>query len=550
MKKIIRHTLSALQRNERRELRLLVITQVLLGLAEIGSLACLLLVVQLYTGAGSPPAWAPGWLTADGYSIPLLLVLLFLAKNTIAYLAARRQFGFVYTVASRLSGKALRRYLSGSYTAYADVDSSVRIREISHQPVEFSHYVLAGLMQLITESAMAAMAIIAIAVFNVKIFMVLLLVLLPPVVLTAWLARRKLKTARRQVKLTAEKATQYLQEALEGYVESNIYRTEDFFLGRYNSSQGRLNRYLSSLQVVQAMPARFMEVFAVLGLLALILVNRHLPGQASGLLNLGAFVAAAYKIIPGISRIAGISAQMKLYAFSIPAVDDDREGTPETYNTIRDHIRSVRFRDVSFAHNGRPVLNGFNTEIRAGELAGLSAASGKGKTTLLHLLLGFLEPDTGSIAINDIPADAAGRHRYRYDTAYVKQQQFLIHDTIAANISLSDAPYDPVKMNAAIRHSGLEAVVDNLPGGLDYLVADGGKNISGGQRQRIGIARALYRDAHLILLDEPFNELDADAEEDMLRLFREIAGEGRIVILVTHNKSSLDGCHKTITLHA
>jgi ABC-type bacteriocin/lantibiotic exporter with double-glycine peptidase domain len=102
----------------------------------------------------------------------------------------------------------------------------------------------------------------------------------------------------------------------------------------------------------------------------------------------------------------------------------------------------------------------------------------------------------------------------------------------------------------AIRSAGLSSLVDSFPEGLDKVINENGKNISGGQRQRIAIARALYKDADLILLDEPFNELDEGSECDLLHCFRDLTRRGKSVILITHNKKSLSFCNKTISLDA
>lgn len=536
---------------ERGQLVRITLCQILMSVTDIASLALLLFIIQYYTGSGKLPAWLPANLFQQGTPYPiLLLLLLFLLKNIAAYWINRLQSGFVYSVATRLSRKGLQQYLDGSYTDYTDIDASVRIRQISHQPIEFSHYVLAGVMQLYTEAAMTTLAILAILLFNAGLFLVLLLILLPPVIITAYLTRKKLKAAREQVKHTSEKATQYLQEALNSYIESNIYHRKDFFINRYNSHQQLLNRHLSGLQVVQAIPARFMEVFAILGLLVLILVHQYTGSAASDLISIGAFMAAAYKIIPGISRMANTSAQMRLYAFSIPDPAPVKEATVPHYNAVRESVKTICFRDVSFAHGDRSILQDFNCAMDSGDFIGLTAASGKGKTTLINLLLGFLEPDKGTIAINDLPAAAAARQQYRSDMAYVKQQQFLIYDSIARNISLSDEAQDEERIQQAIRDTGLEPFIATFEEGMHKVVSDGGKNISGGQRQRIAIARALYKDAGLIILDEPFNELDQDSEQSLLQHFKELAAKGHIIILITHNRHSLSFCNKIIDLHA
>lgn len=525
--------------------------QILLSLADIGSLALLLVLIQYYTQPAGLSFALPHFVSKEGSLYPILIFLfIFIVKNYCGYLLTSSQNHYIYGVATRLSRQGIIKYLTGNYTDYVGIDSSVRIRNISHQPIEFSHYVLGGMMQAITEAAITLMAIIAILLFNAKLFLILLLVLLPPVLISAYLARKKLKTARNQVQHTSEKTTQYLQEALNSYIESNIYDKRSFFSGRYTVFQQKLNQHLSQLQSVQAMPSRLMEVFAVSGLFLLILVNQYTASAATTeLINIGAFMAAAYKIIPGITRMSSLSAQMRMYAYSIKDTQPEKEKPTAHFNVIKEPIKSVVFDHVSFAHTDKEILKDFNCSVQKGDFIGLSSASGKGKTTLINLLLGFLEPQQGQILINSLPANTEARQQYWYDIAYVKQQQFLIHDTIARNICLAEDDCDARKLQQAIAFSGLEPFINAFPEGLDKIISDSGKNISGGQRQRIAIARALYKDAGLIILDEPFNELDSRSEALLLTHFKTMTEQGKTVILITHNSSSLSFCNKIITIN-
>jgi ABC-type transport system involved in cytochrome bd biosynthesis fused ATPase/permease subunit len=180
-------------------------------------------------------------------------------------------------------------------------------------------------------------------------------------------------------------------------------------------------------------------------------------------------------------------------------------------------------------------------------MLGLSGSSGRGKTTIVHLLLGFLTPDEGKILINDREADTAGRRSYWSRIAYVKQQPFLLHDTVLKNISLTDGGWDKDRMRQVIDATGLRQM-----GGSDAvltkMITENGKNISGGQRQRIAFARALYKEADLLILDEPFSELDEAAERDMLDYCLQLTRQGKTILLITHNKKNLSLCHKTILL--
>jgi ABC-type bacteriocin/lantibiotic exporter with double-glycine peptidase domain len=194
------------------------------------------------------------------------------------------------------------------------------------------------------------------------------------------------------------------------------------------------------------------------------------------------------------------------------------------------------------------VLNNFSLEIKKGDFVGLSGKSGRGKTTAMNLLLGFLEPDSGSIMINGVAQQGAELRSYWKNISYVQQQPFLLNDSVLHNMTLQEDNHDLPRLNEAIRITGLQELARNGPEGPDIQLTEDGKNISGGQRQRIALARALYKNADLIILDEPFNELDRESENSILNHLQTLARSGKIIILITHDKESLSFCNKIVSL--
>lgn len=531
---------SALNRHERRRLILLAVADVAISVLDIALLALLLLLVHAYMHGGAQINWPllGGWLNGKNLVAGLLVLLaLFIAKNTAGYLAQQARYRFVYQVAARISELHLLQYLEGKYHDYVGKDSAVHIRRISQQPVEFGHYVLAGFQQIFSEAAMILLAVTAIIWYDATLFLLLCTILLPPLLWLPFYIKRKLNTVRSNVKSSSEHALQYLKEALAGYIESNVFDKKDFLTTRYANRQQTLNGYLAQLQAAQALPPRLMETFAVAGLVLLVVFNVWVLGRPLiPVVSIGAFLAAAYKIIPGLVKILNTAGQIKTYAFTAENKLPQHAAPAST----EENIRTLEVQNVSYSHGDKQILHNFSLCAKPGEMIGLSGISGKGKTTLFNLLLGFLEPAGGSILINGKNGD---RKSWWKHISYVKQQPFLVHDSILANVTLSNQ-YDEARLKQAISASGIE----NL--GRETLITENGRNISGGQRQRIAFARALYKNADLLLLDEPFNELDDAAEQRMLQQLQQLRQQGKIILLVTHNRNSLSFCTRTISLDA
>lgn len=204
--------------------------------------------------------------------------------------------------------------------------------------------------------------------------------------------------------------------------------------------------------------------------------------------------------------------------------------------------------NIFFNHKEEKLLDNFSLKIANGDFVGLTGMSGKGKTTVINLLLGFLNPQSGSVVINNADTTVADRQHYRKKIAYVKQDSFLIHDTILTNITLTEDYCDPLRIKNITMATGIDVLAAQYPNGLNSIITESGKNISGGQRQRIAMARALYKNADLLILDEPFNELDRATENSLLKHCKSLAAEGKMILLISHNKESLSFCSKIISL--
>jgi ABC-type multidrug transport system fused ATPase/permease subunit len=476
-----------------------------------------------------------------------LFLILFGFKNWIGYINSKLQQHFFYGIASRLSKRNIQSYLTDDYLRFVNVDSSVLIRRISQQPIEFSNYILTNLQQIVSQSILILATITGVLFWHPNLFFMLFLLLLPPVILLGNFIRNKLKAIRANNRVVSQKNIQHLQESLAGYIDSNIYQKGDFFVGRYYNQQLQLNNNIATQQTLQGLTSRLVEVFAILGFFILIAINKLSAGTpAVSLLTIGVFMAASYKIIPGIVKILNSASQIKTYQFTITDLQPAEPAIIIADET--ESIRSIIFEQVKFRYKLKRVLNNVSFKIQAGDFVGISAASGKGKTTIIHLLLGFLKHHKGNIYFNDVKTNWIKRQVYLSRISYVKQQSFIINDTILKNITLSDDGFDKARLDDVIAFCGLENIIAQQPDGVNEFIKENGKNISGGQRQRLMLARALYHDFDLLILDEAFSEMDSESENNILLKLKLLAQKGKMVVLITHNNASFDFCDRVISL--
>ncbi len=551
MKEKLKHILQILTPAEKRQFWIQIVLNVFISVADIASLAFLLLIIDFYISNSIDRLdFLPSWML-DPRSVSLIafFFILFGIKNLLGILISSVQYKFISRVAVRISQNKLENYQKGTFEGFINIDSSAHIHNIALRPFEFCQYILSGLQQILIQSVLILLAIAAILLYNAKLFLLILLILIPPVTFVFFYIKKKLTATKKSIQSSNEKSFQYLLDALKGYIEGNIYQRNNFFRGRFSKERQIFSSHLFESLSVQTMPNRIIETFAVLGLFVLIVIAKWSDiNDSSTIITIGAFMAAAYKIIPGIVKIINAMGQMRAYDLSLNELETFAEKAKnEDQISLSGPINTIEIRNLDFKYANNHVIKDFSLSIKKGDFIGITGKSGKGKTTIFNLLSGFLSPSNGEILINDSFVSTREIKNYWPQISYVRQQSFFIHDTILRNITLEEESYNKERLESALIISGLVDFIKESPDGLNKMITENGKNISGGQQQRIAIARALYKNAELILLDEPFNELDEGSTVLLAQHFKEMSVAGKTVVMISHDSKSLSFCSKIIS---
>jgi ABC-type multidrug transport system fused ATPase/permease subunit len=257
--KLLKNTLAVLDAKEKRQFSILVMLDLIISIVDILSLVLLLWIIQFYIRPeqGHQTSFLPQWL-ADKDSVVLIAIFFFLfsLKNIAGYFISKAHYTFISRVAVRLSHNNLAEYQGSVYNEYVGTDSSVHIRKIAFQPFEFCQYILSGIPQIITQSFLILLTAFAILLFNAKLFLLVLAILLPPVVFIFYFIKKRLNKIKNQIITGNENSVRYLLDALKGYVESNVYGRNDFFLQRFVNARKRFSASLFESISVQQMPSR------------------------------------------------------------------------------------------------------------------------------------------------------------------------------------------------------------------------------------------------------------------------------------------------------
>jgi ABC-type bacteriocin/lantibiotic exporter with double-glycine peptidase domain len=263
------------------------------------------------------------------------------------------------------------------------------------------------------------------------------------------------------------------------------------------------------------------------------------------------FLIASIKMLPAVSQMVSAIAIYNsnfssidiLYNEIKPLDDLAKEKILQTRDETpcKDQWNTIKFSDISFAFDAKkPVLNNVNLTIPQGHVIGISGASGGGKSTLLDILLGLLEPDSGQVLINGINLSLC-KQSWNEKIGYMSQNLFLIDESVRQNLTLSEpkSPFDNERAKSCLLEVGLHNFANEE--GLQFKIGERGIRLSGGQRQRLAIARLLYSQKTVLILDEPTASLDKQAEQAVIQCIQSIKGR-RTIIVVSHSENLLNEC--------
>jgi len=252
------------------------------------------------------------------------------------------------------------------------------------------------------------------------------------------------------------------------------------------------------------------------------------------------------------ASMSGVSAAKRIYEVleqPLPVPDPPVLPAAEVPSLRQPFV--VQMRGVCFSYPGRgqPALDRVSLSIASGQTLALVGASGSGKSTLAQMLLRFLQPDGGEILVNGIPLSALPVDAWRAQVAWVPQQPYLFHGSLADNLRIACQTATLDQMRAAAAQAHLLDWIESLPQGLDTLVGEGGSLLSGGQAQRLALARAFLRDAPLLVLDEPTAHLDV-AQEQLLQESTRRLCRGRTVVVIAHRLSTVSQVDQVVVMEA
>ena len=347
--------------------------------------------------------------------------------------------------------------------------------------------------------------------------------------------------------------TSLLQETISGNRIVKAFTMEDYESRRFSAENDRFFKVVMKRQKIRALSSPVVEVLGGLGVAGIVLVGGYsvIKGNSTPG-TFGSFLAAIlllYKPIKSLSRVndivqGGLAAGSRVFELmdETPEIRDADEAVPLT--GISD---GIKFERVSFKYEDERVLKDINVEVKVGEVLALVGMSGAGKTTLVNLIPRFYDVDEGQITIDGRDIRTLTIKSLREHVAIVTQQTILFNDTVRNNIAYGDITRSEEEIIEAAKAANAHGFIEKLPLGYDTVIGERGVKLSGGERQRVSIARALLKDAPILILDEATSSLDSESElQVQIALERLMAN--RTVFLIAHRLSTIRNAHRILVI--
>jgi ABC-type multidrug transport system fused ATPase/permease subunit len=485
----------------------------------------------------------------------LALTGVFLLKNLFLAYLAWRQMHFTFTMPAQLSQRLFAAYLRQPYAFHLRRNSAELLRNVTIDvSVLANNAMLPGLILISEALVLAGLCTLLFVVEPVgALFVVVVLGL------AAWGFYRVMR--RRTAQWGAARQyhegmrIQHLQQGLGGAKDIKMFGREAEFLSRYDFHNVRGARMSQLYSAFQQFPRLWLEVLAVAGLAMLVVAMLAQDRSINAVLpTLGLFAAAAFRLMPSANRAIAASQSLR---YGLPVIESlHAEAALATAEPEAPRIKGALFGNELTLHEVTyryPESSGFalsdlSLHVKCGETVGFIGSSGAGKSTLVDVLLGLLKPEHGEVRVDGIDIQANLRH-WQDQIGYVPQSIYLTDESVRSNVAfgLGDEHIDDTAVWRALRAAQLEEFVRALPEGLLTPVGERGVRLSGGQRQRIGIARALYHDPGILVLDEATSSLDIATEASVMQAVQALHGS-KTILIVAHRLSTVEHCDRLYRL--
>ncbi|MCC3145649.1 ABC transporter ATP-binding protein/permease [Halanaerobium sp. Z-7514] len=487
--------------------------------------------------------------------IGIAMFLVIVLSNAISTFAIWLKMKFVWKNNHHLSMRLLKQYLAKPYAYFLVNNSSDLGKNVLQEIQTLTTQYLIQLLNLIIYGLVAIAIIVMLFFSNFTITIAAILLLGGGYGAIYYFTRKKMKKAGEK-RLEANKFRyKTANEAFNSIKQIKVRSKEDVFLNRFAVHSLNNADYRAWYSIISQLPRYILEAVAFGGIVLLVLfliVSGEEASQVVPIVSLFAF--AGYRLMPALQRIFKAASSLNFNTAILDRIHEDIFETgkfassawPDKTPEALDFKDKIELKNLSFSYpnDKESVLKNVNLEISKDQEIGLAGATGAGKSTLVNVILGLLRPEEGKMLVDGVELTDDNIRNWQQNIGYVPQDIYLCDDTILSNIAFG-VPEDQIDLKAvkkATKIANIDHFIENeLEKGYQTIVGERGVRVSGGQRQRLGLARALYHDPEVLVLDEATSSLDNKTQKSVMEAINNIA-KVKTMIIIAHRLSTVKDC--------
>jgi subfamily B ATP-binding cassette protein MsbA len=495
------------------------------------------------------------------WQIPVFLVGLALVRSMAQFLSNYLLTRVINAVLLKLREQMFQTLLNASTTFFQKNSASQLINAVVFE-VNNVLSIMGGMLISLVRDSLTVIGLMGYLIYLNWQLTLVVLVIFPVIAFIMSRINRRLRSLNREQQNLTSELAYIVEEAAAGYKIVKVHGAEQYETRRFMEKAERLRQFALKSAVAGGLNQPITQLVASMALsvvLVIALMQSATEGTTVG--GFAAFVTAMMLVISPLKHLAdinqplqrGLTAAEMIFGLMDQPFEED-ENRKLNMKSLDRAKGGIRFEEVGFSYEqeaGRKdALNGVNLLIRPGEVVAFVGPSGGGKSTLVNLLPRFYKPTSGHIFLDDIPLEDIVLADVRRQIAFVSQDVILFNDTIAANVAygvLGQEGIDRGRVMEALEAANLSALIQELPEGIDSMIGDNGNRLSGGQRQRLAIARAIYKNAPILILDEATSALDSESERQVQDALDRLMA-GRTTLVIAHRLSTIEHADRIVVL--
>lgn len=502
------------------------------------------------------------------FLIVFVFLVVILLKNVFVVMTTFMKSTFQNLVRTSLSTTMYSNYLSREYNFFVVTPHGLllqRLTAIVDQATTSLSILITIAIHLVTVGFIYA--VLMVVSLKLTLFVTFLIAILT--VIAGIVSRYRAYASGKEIVELEGRQYSTAAETITGIRIIRAFTAEEFISRKFNTIVRRLARIRIINDTIFNIPAPAIETIMVTGLCGFIIIASQKAGHLPDMLPiLSMFGYGMMRIMQKVSTLYSSSMQLANYLPAVNVVAElisDKQSAKTDGKKFVGLKEGIGFKNVTFAYPQAPdqkVLDSVTFRIKRRQFVGIVGPSGSGKSTIVDLIIGLYEPLQGEILIDKDSLESLNINSWRSRIGFVNQETILFNGTIKENIAFADSDIDMSKVGQAASMANAHGFISRLPDGYDTEVGERGLKLSGGERQRLAIARALYRDPEIIILDEATSSLDTKSEKEVQKAIENLDGE-KTIIVIAHRLSTIinadwtyvindgkiaeEGTHQTLT---